>query len=45
MLKFDENWWFESFRGALEKRQEIESIVDKVTEEGYDNIFFGASLF
>lgn len=40
MLKFNEEWWFESFKGALAKRQEIEKIVDRIAEEGYDNIFF-----
>ncbi len=40
MLKFNENEQYKSVEGALEKRKEIEVIVDQIVEDGFDNIFF-----
>lgn len=40
MLKFNDNEQYESVKGALEKRKEIEVIVDEIVKDGFDNIFF-----
>lgn len=40
MIKFNEKQQLEFFEGGLELRSQIEPIVDKIHEEGYDGIFF-----
>lgn len=40
MIKFNEKQQLEFFEGGLALRSQIEPIVDKIHEEGYDGIFF-----
>lgn len=40
MLKFDKEKKLESVKGALALRPEIEKIVDKIQDEGFDAIYF-----
>ena len=40
MLKYDRQKQIESVRGALALRGEIEEIVDKIYDEGFDGVYF-----
>jgi fructoselysine-6-phosphate deglycase len=40
MIKFDENEKVESVKGALALRPEIEKVVDKIQNKGFDGIYF-----
>ncbi|APB31359.1 MULTISPECIES: SIS domain-containing protein [Enterococcaceae] len=40
MLKFNEQQQIDTIQGALELRPTVEEIIDKVWDEGFDNVFY-----